>query len=61
MFVSGAVGLVLLKLFLGLIGPLLAMFLGLVGLFFKVLVFGAIAYFIYSLVRGRKRETAETV
>ena len=55
--VSGVVGLMLLKLLF----PLLAMFVGLLGLAFKVLLFGIIAYFIYSLVRGKKRETHESV
>ena len=55
--VSGVVGLMLLKLLF----PLLAMFVGLLGLAFKVLLFGLIAYFIYSLVRGKKRETHESV
>jgi hypothetical protein len=60
-FVGGAVGLLLLKLVFGLIMPLLGMFVGLVVLAFKVLLFALVAYFIYSLVRGKKRETHETV
>jgi hypothetical protein len=59
--VSGALGLVLLKVIFGIIGPLLALFVGFVSLAFKVLLFALIAYFIYSLVRGKKRETQETL
>jgi hypothetical protein len=54
---SGALGLLLIKMLF----PLLAMVFGLMALAFKVLVFGLVAYFIYSLVRGKKRETHETV
>jgi TctA family transporter len=61
MFVSGALGLLLLKLLLGLVGPLLAMMLGLFALAFKLALFAAVAYFIYSLVRGRKREREEVL
>ena len=61
LFVSGAVGLLLLKIVFGLVMPLLGMFIGLLVLAFKVLLFALVAYFIYSLVRGRKRDSAETV
>lgn len=61
LFVGGAVGLLLLKLVFGLIMPLLAMFVGFVALAFKILLFALVAYFIYSLVRGKKRESHETV
>jgi hypothetical protein len=60
LFVGGAVGLLLLKLVFGLIMPLVGMFIGLVVLAIKVLLFALVAYFIYSLVRGRKRESHET-
>ena len=43
------------------VAALLAVLFGLVGLAFKVLLFGLVAYFIYRLVRGRKHETHETV
>jgi hypothetical protein len=50
--VSGALGLLLLKMLF----PLLAMFFGFVALAFKILLFAVVAYFIYSLVRGKKRD-----
>jgi hypothetical protein len=57
--VSGALGLLLIKMLF----PLFAMLFGLMALAFKVLLFGLVAYFIYSLVRGKKRErdVTETV
>jgi hypothetical protein len=54
-FVGGALGLVLLKVVFGLVLPLLGMLFGLMMLAFKVLIFGLIAYFIYSLIRGKRR------
>ena len=59
-FVGGALGVVLLKLLFGLVLPLFGMLFGFVALAFKVLIFGLIAYFIYSLIRG-KRRAAEDV
>lgn len=61
MFVGGALGLVLLKLLLGLLGPLLGMMFGLLALVVKLTLFAALAYFIYSLIRGKKREREETL
>jgi hypothetical protein len=55
--VSGALGLLLLKMLF----PLLAMLFGFMALAFKILLFALVAYFIYSLVRGKKRESQETV
>ena len=54
-FVGGALGVVLLKLLFGLIMPLFAIVFGFMALAFKVLIFGLIAYFIYSLIRGKRR------
>ena len=50
--ISGALGLILLKMLF----PLLAMVFGFMMLAFKVLLFALVAYFIYSLVRGKKRD-----
>jgi TctA family transporter len=61
LFVSGAVGLVILKLVLGLIAPLFALVFGLFALTVKLLLFAAVAYFIYSLVRGKKDERQEAL
>jgi len=60
-FVGGALGLLILKLLLGLVGPVLAMLFGLFALAIKLALFCAVAYFIYSLIRGRRRERSETV
>lgn len=55
-FVGGALGLLLLKLVLGLIGPLLGLLVGFVALAVKVVLFAALAYFIYALLRGKRRD-----
>jgi len=55
-FAGGALGLVVLKLLFGLVMPLFSLLIGLVTLTVKVAFFAAVAYFIYSLVRGRRRE-----
>jgi hypothetical protein len=56
MFVGGIAVLVLFKLVAGLFLPLIAIVFGLVGMAFKIALFVAIGYFVYSLVRNRKRE-----
>ena len=61
LFVSGAIGLLILKLVFGLVGPLLAVVLGFFVLAVKLALFAMVAYFIYSLVRGKKREREEAL
>ena len=61
LFVSGAIGLLILKLVIGLVGPLLAVVLGFFVLAVKLALFAMVAYFIYSLVRGKKREREEAL
>ena len=56
LFVGGVAALLLLKLVAGLILPLLALLVGLVGMAFRIAIFVAIGYFVYSLIRNRKRE-----
>ena len=56
MFVGGIAALLLFKLFAGLVLPLIALVMGLVGVAFKVALFVAIGWFVYSLVRSRRRE-----
>jgi hypothetical protein len=56
MFVGGIAALLLFKLMAGLILPLIGIVVGLVAMAFKIAIFVAIAYFVYSLVRNRKRE-----
>jgi hypothetical protein len=61
MFVGGALGLVLLKIVLGLFLPFFAMLAGLVALAFKLVLFAVIGYFVYRFFIGRKSERADTV
>jgi hypothetical protein len=56
LFVGGIAALFLFKLVAGLILPLIALVVGLLGMAFKIALFVAIGYFVYSLVRNRKRE-----
>jgi len=56
MFVGGIAALLLFKVVAGLILPLIALAVGLVGMAFKIALFVAIGYFVYALVRNRKRE-----
>ena len=56
MFVGGIAAILLFKLVAGLILPLIGIMVGLVAMAFKIALFVAIGYFVYSLVRGRKRE-----
>jgi hypothetical protein len=60
LFVGGVAALLLFKLVAGLIFPLIALVVGLLGMAFKIAIFVAIGYFVYSLVRGRKREQTVT-
>ena len=56
MFVGGIAALVLFKLLLGFVLPLLGLLVGLVAMAVKIALVAAVAYFVYSLVRGRRRE-----
>jgi hypothetical protein len=60
LFAGGAVGVVLLQLVLGWALPLLGLLFGFVALAVKLALFAALAYFVYSLLRGRARERAES-
>jgi hypothetical protein len=55
-FVGGVAALVLFKLVAGLILPLIALVMGLFAMAIKIAIFVAIGWFVYSLVRNRKRE-----
>lgn len=52
-------GLVALKLAFGLLGPLVALLFWLVGLAFKVLVLGALVYFVVRIVSPGTAERIE--
>lgn len=59
LFVGGVTGIVILKLLATLLFPLLGFMVGLIGMAFKIVLFGAIAYFVYTLLRGRRERRAE--
>lgn len=59
LFVGGVTGIVILKLLVTLLFPLFGFMVGLIGMAFKIVLFGAIAYFVYTLLRGRKERRAE--
>ena len=56
LFVGGVVALFALKVITGFVLPIFAIFFGLLWLAIKIAIVVAIGYFVYSLVRGRKRE-----
>jgi hypothetical protein len=56
LFVGGVVAVVALKLIFGFVLPVVGFFLGLVFLLIKLAIVVGIGYFVYTLVRGRKRE-----
>ena len=58
LFVGGVAAVLLFKLVAGLILPLIGLFVGLIAMAFKIAIFVAVAYFVYSLIRNRKREQA---
>jgi hypothetical protein len=59
LFVGGITGIVILKLLATLLFPLLGFMVGLVGMAFKIVLFGTIAYFVYTLLKGRRDRSAE--
>lgn len=59
MALGGLAGLVILKLAAALILPLFGVMFGVVGMLVKVGLWLAVAYFVYTLIRGRRKETAE--
>jgi hypothetical protein len=60
LFVGGVTGIVILKLLATLLFPLLGFMIGLVGMLFKILLFGAIAYFVYTLIKGKREREVGT-
>lgn len=59
MALGGLAGLVILKLLATLVLPLFGVMVGVVGMLVKVGLWLAVAYFVYTLIRGRRKETAE--
>lgn len=60
LFVGGVTGIVILKLLATLLFPLLGFMVGLVGMVFKILLFGAIAYFVYTLIKDKREREVGT-
>jgi len=56
---GGLAGLVFVKLAAALLLPLFGLAFGLVATLVKVGLWIAVAYFVYTFIRGRRRETAE--
>jgi hypothetical protein len=56
LFVGGVVALVAFKLLAAIVLPVVGLFFALLGLAIKLAIVVAIGWFVYSLVRGRKRE-----
>ena len=56
LFVGGVAAVVAFKLITALVLPLVGIFFGLVALVIKLAIVAAVAWFVYSLVRGRKSE-----
>jgi hypothetical protein len=57
--IGGLAGLVILKLLAALIFPLFGMLFGMFGMMLKIGMWIAIGYFIYTLLRGRRRAAEE--
>jgi len=53
---GGLAGFMVLKL---LVLPLFGVMFGVVGLLVKVALWVAVGYFVYTLIRGRRKDTAE--
>lgn len=56
MALGGLAGLVILKLMAAMVFPLFGFMFGLVGLLVKVALWVAVGYFVYTLIRGRRKE-----
>jgi hypothetical protein len=56
LFVGGVVAVMAFKVITGFVLPIVGIFFALLWLAIKIAIVCAIGYFVYSLVRGRKRE-----
>ncbi len=56
LFVGGIAAVVVLKLLAGLLLPLLGLFFGLAAMAIKLVVFALIAWFVYRMFKGKRRE-----
>lgn len=56
--VAGVVGILLLKLLAAVILPFFGLAIGLVAMAVKLALIAAVVFFVYSLIRKRKEETA---
>lgn len=55
--VTGVVGLLLFKLLAGLFMPLLGLIFGLLAMTVKFALIAAVIFFVYSMIKKKKRET----
>jgi hypothetical protein len=58
MFIGGVAAIVLFKLFAMLVFPVVAIVFGLIGMAIKLALLVGIGWLVYTLVRGRRQETA---
>ena len=56
---GGIAGIVILKLLAALVFPLFGFMFGIVGTVVKLALWIAIGYFVYTLIRGRRKDAAE--
>ncbi len=55
LLIGGVAFLVVLKLLAALVLPLVGIFFGLIGMAIKLTILAAVAYFVYSFIRARRR------
>jgi hypothetical protein len=58
LMVGGVAGLLIMKLLAALLFPLFGLMVGLVGTALKLLFWGAIAYFVWRMLKGPRRSEA---
>lgn len=59
MALGGLAGIVILKLLAAMVFPLFGIAFGLMATMVKVAMWVAIGYFVYTLLRGRRRQTTD--
>lgn len=59
LMVGGVTGIVILKLLAMLVFPLFGFMVGLVGMALKIVFWGAIAWFVWRMLKGPRRSGAE--
>jgi hypothetical protein len=59
MAIGGIAGIVILKLLAALVFPFFGIMFGVLGTVMKLALWIAIGYFVYTLIRGRRKDAAE--